>query len=215
MADRGLALHATHDPVLVAALAAGDVPPTERVQAEALVSGCTECASLHADLLAISTAVRTLPLTEPHAPRDFRLTSEAAERLDRGARIRHFLRPFGGASFGLGRPVGAALATLGLVGILLSAATPSFLGGLAGGAGQELRNTSASPAPAEAPESTMTAVFASSPPDDKSVPGSEADGELSRSGGAAAWLPIGSIVLLASGLALLALRWLGRQAAGP
>lgn len=71
--------HADHDPLLVAGLLDGDTSPAERTAAEALVRECPECAALHADLLALSSATRALPV--PARPRDFTLTAADAARL--------------------------------------------------------------------------------------------------------------------------------------
>jgi hypothetical protein len=78
VAERGGG-HAEHDPVVVAALLDPDVAPADRQAAEALIASCPECAALHADLLALSTAVADLPT--PARPRDFRLTAADAARL--------------------------------------------------------------------------------------------------------------------------------------
>ena len=71
--------HVTHDPELIAAYAAGDATGTALDQAADLVAACTECADLHRDLRAISTALPELPA--PVRPRDFRLTPEQAASL--------------------------------------------------------------------------------------------------------------------------------------
>ena len=71
--------HAGHDPLLVACLLDADAAPAERADAEALIAACAECAALHADLLALSSATRAIPV--PPRPRDFRLTTADAARL--------------------------------------------------------------------------------------------------------------------------------------
>ena len=53
--------HDRHDPMLVAALAAGDLAGTDRDQAIALTTSCAECAALHDDLVAIARATATVP----------------------------------------------------------------------------------------------------------------------------------------------------------
>ena len=45
--------HASHDTFLVASLADHSLPASERAAAEALVAACSQCADLHADLLAL------------------------------------------------------------------------------------------------------------------------------------------------------------------
>ena len=83
MTDRIPASHAEHDPLLVAALAAGDLEPAERELAEALASRCSDCALLAADLRAITAASAALPART--RPRDFSLRAEDAARLRRRA----------------------------------------------------------------------------------------------------------------------------------
>jgi hypothetical protein len=109
--------HATHDPELVAAYAAGDASGSDLVAAEGLVAGCTECAALHRDLRAIMTALPRLPM--PARTRDFRLTQAQADAIG-PSRLRRLLAPLAGARFAFAGPAGAGLAALGLAGILLS-----------------------------------------------------------------------------------------------
>ena len=52
---------------------------TERAAAEALVAGCSLCAQLHADLVALGAAARAMPT--PARPRDYVLTPADAARL--------------------------------------------------------------------------------------------------------------------------------------
>ena len=59
--------HATHDPELVAAYAAGDATGPDLAAATELVAACTECADLHRDLRAIATALPELPARRPPA----------------------------------------------------------------------------------------------------------------------------------------------------
>ncbi len=71
--------HADHDPLVIAGLLDRDVTPVERAAAEDLVATCPDCAALHAELMALSSAARELPV--PARARDFRLTPADAERL--------------------------------------------------------------------------------------------------------------------------------------
>ena len=71
--------HATHDPELIAAYAAGDATGPALDQATELVAGCAECAALHRDLRAIAAALPELPA--PVRPRDFTLTPEQVASL--------------------------------------------------------------------------------------------------------------------------------------
>lgn len=78
MADVG-DRHVDHDPLLIASLLDGDVDEAERVTAQSRIDECGECASLYADLVALSLATRAQPATP--RPRDFRLTAGDAARL--------------------------------------------------------------------------------------------------------------------------------------
>ncbi len=130
------AAHAAHDPVLVAAYAAGDATGAELEAATAQVAGCAACAALHHDLRAIAAALPLMPA--PRRTRDFRLTAEEAASL-RPAGWRRLLAPFAGPRFAFAAPLGSGLAALGLVGILLA------------GTGLPLGGATAGAAPAEAP----------------------------------------------------------------
>jgi hypothetical protein len=110
--------HDRHDPMLVAALAAGDLAGTDRDQAIALTRTCADCASLHDDLLAIRLATASVPPPFAAGGRDFRLTPDDAARLRRTG-WRRLVGPVATLRTGLGRPVGIGLATLGLVGLLV------------------------------------------------------------------------------------------------
>jgi hypothetical protein len=131
--------HAAHDPVLVAAYAAGDATGTELEAATALVTACTACATLHRDLRLIAAALPGLPA--PRRTRDFRLTPRQAASL-RPAGWRRLLAPFAGPRFAFAAPLGSGLAVLGIAGILLAGTGLPLGGATAGG-------TTA--APAEAP----------------------------------------------------------------
>jgi hypothetical protein len=167
----------------VARLAAGDLGPGETAAARELLATCDACAALAADLRAIATATRELgsaavraasatsaasagSARSPIAPRDFRLTAADAARLRR----RGILRRAGVAAAGAAGPLrgaGGALATLGLVGLLVSAGLPALSGG-AGSAPtrEELRSggvvDGASPVPAMWPAATELYAFSSS-----------------------------------------------------
>jgi hypothetical protein len=109
--------HDRHDPLLVAALAADDLAGTDRDQALALIGSCADCASLHDDLQAIARATATVPPPTTTLPRDFRLTVADAARLRPTGwrRLTGWLSSPGP----IAAPLGVALATMGLVGLLL------------------------------------------------------------------------------------------------
>lgn len=130
-----LARHALHDEELVAAFAADDVDDAaDAHRARALVERCATCRDLYRDLVGIRAAIRasgtamerTATVT---APRDFRLTAEDAARLRPGTSVARLATRLGlRARLGLGvaafgRPLGAALATFGIAGLLLGAVT--------------------------------------------------------------------------------------------
>ncbi|MFL5717658.1 MAG: anti-sigma factor family protein [Chloroflexota bacterium] len=71
--------HDGHDPALVASLFDGDLGGGDLATAQLWVATCPACASLHADLLALSQATRAQPT--PSRPRDYRLTPDDAARL--------------------------------------------------------------------------------------------------------------------------------------
>jgi hypothetical protein len=154
--------HADHDPLAIAAYAAGEATGPELDDALALVAACTDCAALHHDLRAIAAALPDLPA--PARTRDFRLTPEQAATL-RPAGWRRLLAPFAGPKFAFAGPVGAGLATLGLAGFLvagsfgvpLAASAPVDGGAAASGAGDA---AAVEMAPQMAPESAAAASMA-------------------------------------------------------
>ncbi|HET9613824.1 MAG TPA: hypothetical protein VFP22_03340, partial [Candidatus Limnocylindrales bacterium] len=119
--------HDHHDPIVVAAFAAGDLAGTERDQALALTDSCPDCAALLADLRAIARATAALPPPVRSAGRDFRITPEQAARLDRTGWRR--LVPGRSARPSVARPLGVALATFGLMGLLIGNVSFGSLGG--------------------------------------------------------------------------------------
>jgi hypothetical protein len=171
--------HDRHDLELVARLAAGDLGPGETATARALLAACGACAALEADLRAIATATRELGSAAVRAataasagsavaPRDFRLSAADAARLRR----RGLLGRPGVSAWPAhtARGVGGALATLGLVGLLVSAGMPAFSGGAAGAPTREELGSGgavdgASPVPAMWPAATdLYAISSSSEP---------------------------------------------------
>lgn len=129
MTDRHPASHSEHDPLLIAAFSAGDLPAADRQQAELLASTCAECALLEADLRAIATATAALPT--PVRQRDFSLSAEDAARLRRSG-WRGFLRTLAGPRSAALRRLATGLTTLGIAGLLLAALPAMQLGSSAG-----------------------------------------------------------------------------------
>ena len=121
--------HHDHDLALVAALAAGDAQGRDHTRATELVTSCTECALVRDDLVALASSLHSLPA--PRRTRDYRLTAEQAAAL-RPTGWRRFLGAFGGTGFRFATPVGTAMATLGIAGLLLSAVPSSLPAGTTG-----------------------------------------------------------------------------------
>jgi hypothetical protein len=109
--------HDDHDTGLVAALAAGDATGADRDQATELVRTCPACAALREDLVLLAAATRALPA--PRRTRDYRLSEAQAARL-RPAGWRRLLAPFAAPRFRFAAPLGTAMATLGVAGLVLA-----------------------------------------------------------------------------------------------
>ncbi|MEK6720541.1 MAG: hypothetical protein AABZ33_07695 [Chloroflexota bacterium] len=122
--------HESHDLLLVAALAAGDLTSDDRDRADRQVTACADCAAVHRDLLAIADAMARMP--EPVRPRDFTLTGEDAARLRRPS-LRRMLLGLAGPRGFVGRPLAATVTSLGVAGIVFASAS-GILGGAAAGA---------------------------------------------------------------------------------
>jgi len=163
--------HAAHDRISIAALAGRDpdLSDTQAAAARALLVACSECARLHADLLALALALPTA--TTPARPRDFTLTAADAERL-RPRGLRRWLTLIGTSRDTITRPLAIGFTTLGLAGLLVAtvpgalpgsgdSATLSTVGNAipapaAGGASA----APLAPGPAEAPDAFASAAAA-------------------------------------------------------
>ncbi len=225
--------HSGHDLVLLAAAVDRDADPALRAAAAEQEAGCAECAALAADLRSLVVGLADLPPSMP-APRDMRLTPEQAARLRRGNLWQRFLRPFGSDGLPILRPLAAALTTLGLAGILLTAiplgsgtATLFTMGNPVPAASGAAVPAALSSAPAEQGGSDKGVVpqpqasaSASGNPAVGPVPGENSDratgsGALGLSGvlprlSPLAWLSVGLVVV---GLGLFALRLVARRVA--
>jgi hypothetical protein len=126
--------HDRHDPLLVAALAAGDLAGTDRDHATTLIQTCAECATLHDDLIAIARATASVPPPIVTRPRDFRLTPEQAARL-RPSGWRRAVGAFASPRLAFTRPLAIGLTTIGLAGLLLTNIPLGFGFGSASSAG--------------------------------------------------------------------------------
>ena len=123
MAEADTTSHATHDPLLVAALIDRDLSGPEHERARALVADCSACAELHADLRSLAGATRALPT--PPRPHDFTLSPADVERL-RPNLVRRLLGAIGTSRDSFSRPLAMGLTTLGLAGLLV-ATVPAVL----------------------------------------------------------------------------------------
>ena len=150
--------HPRHDLLAVAALADRDATGDDALRAQAQVDTCTECATLHAELVSLASATQTLPAVQ--RPRDFQLRPEDAQRL-RPNRIRRLFGSFGTPRDGFSRPLALGLTTLGLAGLLLGflPGTLSF-----GGAASAPGGPAAGSTPQEETQRTLGAAAASAAP---------------------------------------------------
>ncbi|MBA3235991.1 MAG: hypothetical protein H0T59_08380, partial [Chloroflexi bacterium] len=71
--------HADHDLEVVAALLDREATTQEQAAGEAMTAACVSCATLHADLMSLATATRSMPV--PTSPRAFTLSATDAARL--------------------------------------------------------------------------------------------------------------------------------------
>lgn len=154
MAD-GRQHHATHDLEVVAAWAAGEATGTDLERAERQLDACDLCVGVARDLRAITLALQELPSVEampalPAAPRDFSLTVEQAARLRPSAPLARWTDRLAAAVAAFGRPVGASLAALGFVGLLVGATSLGILGGGTGSATSAPMAAAANPTAAPA-----------------------------------------------------------------
>lgn len=115
------AAHSTHDLLLISALVAGDAGPADAREARALLVACDDCASVAGDLRAIAAATRALRDEAAPVPagRHFTLDTATATRLRSGAWWRRLVG--GSRAAWVLRPLGGAVAALGLAGLLLAA----------------------------------------------------------------------------------------------
>ena len=239
MVEAAPTTHATHDPLLVAALVDRDLAGPELDRARAQVADCSACAELHADLLSLAAATRALPT--PARPRDFTLTETDVARLRPGL-VRRLLGAIGSSRDAFSRPLAAGLTTLGLAGLLV-ATVPTVLpvgeSGAAGAPGaqvdaaaSELYAIEAAPSGEEAVRSAASAAPAPAAPPDAGggleEPAAQGDGGSSDLAGDDAQvdaesnllsaqpptvnaLVVVSGSLLVIGLGLFALRWTARR----
>ncbi len=125
------AAHASHDPLLIAAMADRDragLSGDDRTRAEAWIADCAPCAALHSDLVSLGSVLRTTPT--PSRMRDFRLTEADAQRL-RPPSWRRAWRMIGTRRDLFTRPLAMGFTTLGIVGLLVGTLPSMFSGSTA------------------------------------------------------------------------------------
>jgi len=219
--------HTDHDLALVAAAVddpAGELTDAQRATLAELLAACAECRRLQVDLRALAAATAALPA--PPRRRDYRITAGQAARL-RPTGLRGILATLASSRFSFAAPVGTALATLGLVGLLVASIPGPQLVGTAGAPGGEAgAGAAALPAPAQR-ESPPAGADTQGEPGDVAIPYAESapdPGSARLNGGsesvadaAAGALAVDAILAsvgwaaLLTGAALVALRLVGRR----
>ncbi len=122
---------------------------------------CARCVGLYVDLVALTAA---LPLSAlPVRPRNFTLTAGDARRLRPGG-WRGWWSTVGSARDTVTRPLAIGITTLGLAGLLLTAA-PTFLLGLGGAASSGAVAPEFEPAAASVQPGDRTWAIAADPPE--------------------------------------------------
>ena len=174
--------HATHDRLLVAALAdrgADALTPRERASAEAQVAACRDCATLLADLATLTAAIPTAAM--PVRPRDFRLSPADADRL-RPSGLRRLIGLIGSSNDAFTRPLALGLTTLGIVGLLVASLPGALSGFGSAGAAPVLSTVGSavgeSTSEAQAAASAAPSAGAAAPAPSGAAP--QADGSFGR-----------------------------------
>jgi len=147
---------------------------------------CEQCGRLYADLVALSTALSLAAL--PGRPRDYTLGPSDAERL-RSRRWRTWWSTIGSAGDRVTRPLAIGFSTLGLAGLLLTAA-PSLVPSV---------GSAATPLQEDLRVGAGTAALIAASP----APG---DAESGPSGPALSITPVVSVGLIVAGGGLFAAR---------
>jgi hypothetical protein len=147
--------HAGHDPLLVAQAV------DRGARLAPVLDLCARCAGVYAELVALTAA---LPLSAlPARPRSFTLTAEDARRLRPGG-WRGWWSTVGSARDTVTRPLAIGITTLGLAGLLLTAA-PTLLLGLGGAASSDAAAPELEPAAASVQPGDRTSAVAVDPPE--------------------------------------------------
>lgn len=208
-----VARHALHDEELVVALAAGaldaDDEADARTRARSFVDRCAACRALHDDVAVIGASLRADAAFTVSAPRDFRLSVDDAHRLGGTVITRRVAGGFRALLLGIARPVGASMAALGVVGVLVGSAVLGSAGLARAPAIDMGTTTSGAAAPTGAPAAFSTFETANGPVDPpkasertSEIAGQPDDGRQVLAPGGAAWLLGLSVVVVVAGAAL-------------
>lgn len=214
-----VARHALHDEELISGLAGADLDEADAAKARALLERCPTCRELHADLVAISAAVKASGTAAAvaavrSAPRDFRLTPEMAGIARPASPLARLSPRFATAFPGFGRPLGLSLATLGIVGLLVG----SF--GLGPGLAADSATSGApggeDPGMMSGPASSERSAAEPSASGEEFVTNAGGGGTLDASGPSMrALLLVGSAALLVAGFVLIVTTRRARSGAVP
>lgn len=132
---------------------------------------CARCLGLYADLVALTAA---LPLSAlPTRPRGFTLTAEDARRL-RPAGWRGWWSTVGSARDSLARPLAIGITTLGVAGVILTAA-PTLLLGVGGAASSGAAAPEVEPAAASIQPGDQRWAVTGDPPETRQGPATPSD----------------------------------------
>jgi anti-sigma factor RsiW len=159
--------HPRHDRLRIAEAADRTGGPLPGLT-QALLAACAECARLHADLLALASALPSAGA--PRRTRDFTLSAADAERL-RPRGLRRWLGLVGTSRDTITRPLAIGFTTLGLAGLLLATIPGSFslgAGAATGGAPERAgaAESAAAAAPSAAPSAAALSMSAEPSPVD-------------------------------------------------
>jgi hypothetical protein len=127
------ARHALHDEEVVAAYAVDGDAADDAARARTLIDRCVLCQDLHADMVAIGSVFKAAASAEAiaavrPAPRDYRLTASDAVRLRGGNVLQRLAARLRDGIAAFGRPLGASMAAIGVVGLLVGTMTLGTIG---------------------------------------------------------------------------------------
>lgn len=214
------ARHALHDEEIVAAYAVDGDAADDAARARTFIERCVTCQELHADMVAIGSVFKEAGTAEAvgavrPAPRDYRLSASDAVRLRGGNVLQRGAARLVDGIAAFGRPVGASLAAMGVVGLLVGSMSLGAigLGGSPASMPIEANGATGAPAPGATAELTVGGDPKSSPTTDRSSESHESPDPREEfgttnldTGQGGSWTSLlfaGSIVLVIAGAALL------------